>query len=125
VPQVNQAAEILNEVVSALMSGGEKAAEAYLTALDPGLLAIPVVAFIMDQGVHWLFQVISIAGQKFADKVVIDLQTNGERSDVITAGTALALAIGSNDPQAIKSAVDAASAAYKSAFNLDGWATPK
>lgn len=121
----NTAANIINDVISALMSGGEQAAEAYLTALDPAILSVPIIAWLMDEGVQWLGQILSIAAQKFADNVIIDIQTNAENSEVINASTALALAIGSGDQSAIQNAVSNASAAYKAAFGFDGWATPK
>lgn len=114
----------MNNVISAFMSGGEAAAEAYLTTLDPALLAFPPIAWLMDEAVGYLGQILSIAGQRFADQIVINIQTQGEESDVITAGTALAIANASGDQAAIAAAVTAASAAYKAAFGFDGWATP-
>lgn len=121
----NQAATILNEVIGILMTGGEKAAEIYLTALDPGLLAIPIIAWLMDEGIEWLGQIVSIAGQKTIDGIVIDVQKNGEQSQAVTAATALILANGSGNADGITQATTALEAAYKSAINYDGWATPK
>lgn len=120
----NKAADILNGVISALMSGGEKAAEAYLTALDPTILTVPIIAWLMDEGVQWLGQVLSIAGQKFADNLVIDIQTNGEQSGVINACTELSLALASGNQTAIDKAKLDASSAYQAAFAFDGWSTP-
>lgn len=120
----NKALEIINGVISALMSGGEKAAEDFIIALDPALFGIPFVTWLLDEGVHYLAMVISVAGQKFADSVVIDIQTNGEESNVITATTALAIAQASGDAGAINNAIGVASDAYKKAFNLDGWSHP-
>jgi hypothetical protein len=120
----NQAADVVNGIIRAIISGGETAAETYLTALDPALLSIPIVHWLMDQGVHYVAQIVSISGQQFADNIVFDIQTNGEKSDTITAGTALAIAIASGDQGAIQKAKDSAGAAYKKAFQLDGWSTP-
>lgn len=121
----NTSANFLNTIISAFMSGGETAAETAITAADPELFGNPVMQFFLDEGVQWLGQIISIAGQKFVDNVVIDLQANGEESGVMVAGTALALANASGDTNAISKAVADASAAYKAAFNFDGIATPK
>ncbi len=121
----NSTADVINGIISALMSGGEVAAEAYITALDPVLFTPPIMQWLLDRGVQYLGQILSIAGQKFADQVVFSIQTQGEQADVITATTALAIAQASNDTAAIAGAVSAASAAYKAAFRLDGWATPK
>ncbi len=120
----NQAADILNLVISALMSGGETAAEAAITALDPALLANPVSQWLLAQGVRYLAQIVSIAGQRFGDALIIDFQTGSEASNVLSAGTALAIAQATKDPQAIADAVKAASAAWKSAIGFDGWSTP-
>lgn len=120
----NKALGVINGIISALISGGEKAAEAYIVALDPALLGIPIINWIIDEGVGYLATIVSVAGQKFADALVIDIQTKQEGSNVITATTALAIAQASNDQKAIDAAIKAASSAYKTAFNLDGWSTP-
>lgn len=120
----NVAADILNGVISALMSGGEKAAEAYLTALDPAVLAIPIIAWIMDEGIKYLGQILSVAGQKFADEIVIDVETNGERSSVITTATALQFALASGNATDIALATQNASAAWGKLIHYDGSSQP-
>ena len=120
----NSAAEIMEQIVSAIMSGGVAAAEAYVLALDPAVLSIPIIAWAVDEGISYIAQFISIAGQKFVDGVVINIQTDLEDSNVVNAATELALAQGSGDQAAIAKAVADASAAYKAAINFDGWATP-
>ncbi len=120
----NQAAGILNQVISILMSDGEKAAEVYLTALDPELLAIPIVQWIMDQGVQYLGSLLSVMSQKLITGIVIDIQTNGEKSVVIQAAVALQIALSSGDKSAIATATVAASDAYRAAINWDGSAQP-
>lgn len=120
----NKALEIINGIISALMAGGEKAAEAYIVALDPALLGLPIINWIVDEGVQYLATILSVAGQKFADNLVINIQTEQEGNDVINATTALAIAQASNDAKAIAQAVVTAGQAYKAAFNLDGWANP-
>ena len=120
----NAAADLLNRVISALMSGGVSAAEAELAVLAPGLQQVPVVGWLIDEGITYLAQVLSIATQKFADAVVIDIQTNGERSAVLTAVTELAFAQASGSTAAITHAIGDANAAWKAAINFDGWSTP-
>jgi len=121
---VNKATVFIEGVISALMSGGELAAEAYITALEPEIFGIPFFHWLMTEAVSYMGQFLQVAGEKFADNVAVDIQTKGEESDVITAATALAIAEASNDPVAIAGAVKAAGAAYKAAFNLDGWGNP-
>ncbi len=120
----NAALDFLNGVIGALMSSGEVAAEAYITASDPALFAIPIVAWIIDEGVVYLGQILSIAGQKFGDALIIDFQTGSEQASVLSTGTALAIAQASGNAAAIASAVASASNAWKSAINFDGWGTP-
>ncbi len=120
----NQTADILNCVIQALLSGGEKAAEAYLTALDPVLLANPIMSWLMDVGVQYIGQILSIAGQKFVDQLVIDAQVNYEKSGVLDAGTALTLAMASKDQAAIDMAKANLSAAYQAIISFDGWSHP-
>lgn len=119
----NSAADVLNGVISALMSGGVTAAETYLTGIAPEVMAIPILAWLADEGISYLAQVLTVAGEKFADQIVVNIQTNGEKADVLNTATALAIAIASKNASAISAATIAASAAYKSAFNFDGWAT--
>lgn len=120
----NVTAEIINELISAIMSGGEKAAEAYLTGLAPEVFANPFMQWLLDEGVQYLGQFLSIAGQKFADNIVIDIQVNGEKSAVMTAGSELAFAIASKNQGSIDKAVADISRAYQVAFKCDGWGNP-
>ena len=120
----NEIAEIINQVISAFMSGGEAAAEAYLTALDPALLALPPIAWLMDEGVGYLGQILSVAGQKFVDSIVIDIVSNQEKSSVITTATAFQFALGSGNQAAITQASQNLSTAYANLIHWDGNATP-
>jgi len=120
----NAAAGVLNDVISAIMSGGVVAAEAYLTALDPALMSIPIVQWLVDEGVGHLAQILTVAGERFGDSLIIDFQTGTEASDVLTTGTALALAQASGNETAIAAAVQAATDSWRSLIGYDGWATP-
>jgi hypothetical protein len=115
----------LNAVIAAFMAGGEKAAEAYITALDPALFGIPFVQWFVDFGVERLGQVMSVAGQKFVDGIVQDIVVKGEKSDVITAASALAFAKASGQQASIDEAVHNLAKAYKAAINFDGWGVTK
>lgn len=121
----NKAAEILDGVISALMSGGEKAAEAYIIALDPAILATPFGTWLVDEGVSYVGQILSIAGQKFANEIVIDIQANGEQSSVITTATSLQYALASGDTAAITLATKNASDAWGGLIRWDGSVQPK
>jgi hypothetical protein len=106
------------------MSGGEKAAEAYLTALAPEILGIPIVQFLLDEAVSYVGQILSVAEQKYADAIVIDIQAGAEKSDVINSGVALQLAMGSGNQDAINLAATNLKNAYKGLITWDGSATP-
>lgn len=120
----NEALVIVDAVISALMQGGEVAAEAYLTSLDPALLAVPIVAWLMDEGVKYLGSIISVVEQKFVNGIVIDIQVNGEKSAVITQAVALQIALSAGDPNAIKAQADKAAAAWGSIIHYDGSSAP-
>lgn len=120
----NRATTFIEGVVSAFVTGGDTAAEAFITSLAPEFFAIPFFHWLMTEAVSYMGQFLRVAGEKFADNVAIDIQIKGESSDVITTSTALAIAEASNDPIAIAGAVKASAAAYKSAFNFDGWGNP-
>jgi len=121
----NQTADILNGVVSALMTGGEAAAELFVTGLAPEVFANPIAQWLLDEGIQYIGQILSIAGQKMVDQIVFAIQTGGETSNVLSTSTALAIAQASGDPNAIASAVTDASNAWKSIVSFDGFATPK
>ena len=101
------------------MSGGEVAAEAFLTA------EVPVLAFPLFQGVlSWLVSDLGGALQTVlinnATGIVLTLQTNAEQSDIVAAATALKLAQASGDAAAIQGALTNAISAYKALINFDG-----
>ncbi len=102
------------------MSGGEKAVEIYLTALAPEILGIPIVQFALDEIVQYVGQIISVAGQHFATQVVIDLQTRGEKSDVITTAVALQIALASGNQEAIDGASQNLKDSYARLIHWDG-----
>ncbi len=120
----NDALTITNGVIGAFFQGGEVAAEAYLTALDPSLLALPIVAWFLDEGVALLGKFLRVATEKFADSVVIDIQINGEKSKALNACTELALALGSGNTDAIAQASQDAKDAYKAVVHFDGFGNP-
>lgn len=120
----NQIAQFLNELTNALMTGGVAAAEAYVQSLDPALLAIPIVAWFVDEGISYLGSILSVAAQKVITGLVIDIQTNGEESAVLTSATELALAQGSGDPNAVQNAINDAITAWGSLIHWDGTAPP-
>lgn len=123
-PVTNVTLTVINGLITALMSGGIVAGETYLTSLDPALAAIPIVAWLEDEAIQYIANILTIAGEKFADQIAISIQTGAEGNNVINATTALALAQGTGNQSAIASAAAQASAAYQKAFGLDGWATP-
>jgi len=122
-PVNNVGLTIINDLIQAIIAGGVVAGEAYIAALDPDLAAIPIVGWLEAQTVQYVADIIQVAGQKFADQIVISIQTGAENNAVINATTALALAQGTGNQAAIAQAAAQAAQAYQKAFALDGWAT--
>ena len=111
-------------MIGALFDGGRLAAEAYLAALAPELFANPIVHWLEDEGLMYLESILRVAGEKFADGIVIDIETNGELSSVLVATTALAIAQASKDQTAIDQAIKETGDAYRKAFHFDGFGNP-
>lgn len=112
-------AQIVGGFIQALMTGGESAAEVYLTAQFP-FLTNPVAQEILD----WIVSDFGSAIQSYlinsTTGVVINIQTSSEQSNVVAAATALQIAQASGDKIAINQAISDAKAAYKKLINWDG-----
>lgn len=119
----NKVADFMNNLINAFLQGGETAAEAYVVGLDPAILALPIVELLIKDGLSWIGNYIDAYLARAATGIVIDIQTNGEKSDALNAATALQFAIASGDQAAIQAAADNAAAAYKKLINWDGSAT--
>lgn len=119
----NKVANFFNELIAAMMKGGVQAAEVYVISVAP-IFATPILKSILSWALGYVGTFLSVAGQKFADQVIIDIQTNREESNVMNAATELAIALDSGNQAAIDKAVGDASEAYRRAFNFDGWGTP-
>jgi hypothetical protein len=102
------------------MSGGVTVAEAYISTLEPGLLQVPLLGWLIEEGVTYLAQFLSTAEQNFIDNIVINVQTGEEKSDVISAAVAYQIALQSKDQAAIAQATTALMSAYKAAISFDG-----
>lgn len=119
----NQTVDFVNGLINALNSGGVKAAEAFITALNPALLGNPLVAFFLDKGVEWLDEFVKELAVNSADALVFDLQTNGEKSDVYRAGQTLIFAKASGNADAIQRAKTELTAAWGNLIHFDGVAS--
>lgn len=113
-------ADFFNGLISALMTGGETAAEAYIAAADPALMAIPPIRWLVDEGIQYLGNLVDVFLAKSATGIIIDVQTNGQNSSAVIATTALKFAEASGNKDAIKKAIAEASAAYKALGNWNG-----
>lgn len=119
----NEAAKVTLQFINILMTVGETAAETFLTGLAPEFLANPFMQYILDHGVEYIGGLLKTVLNKSAANLVIDIQTNGEKSAVLTAGIALQFALGGHDEAAIKKAHDNLSKAYGNLFHWDGLVT--
>lgn len=121
----NKAAAFVNRLIDAVFEGGEAAAITLIDAQAPGLLAIPILGWLIKQGISWLDGIASIASQKAATKIVIDIQTKGEMSSVLVTATALQIALQSGNDEDQKFAIQNATTAYARLIHWDGSARPK
>lgn len=119
----NAVATFVNGLISAAMTGGEVAVEAYITALDPAILAIPIVQDLLDELVSSVGDAIYGNIAKIADAIVFDIQTNGEASTAAKAATTLANATQGGDQNAIAQATQGLINAYGSLIHSDGTTT--
>lgn len=120
----NKTAEFVNNVIEALLEGGMEAAIVYITGVAPEAMAVPIVSFFVKEALQYAEQFISVASQKMATKMVIDLQTHGELSSVLTTATALQIALkdGNNEDQRI--AIENAKSSWARLIHYDGSAQP-
>jgi hypothetical protein len=116
----NQIATVLNKFLRILVSIGDKAAEDYLTSLDPALLSLPIISNILDFGVSEIGNVIYTFMAESLTSIVIDIETNKEESSVVNASTALQLAQASGDTDAIQKAQANAVTAWSNLIRYDG-----
>lgn len=121
----NKAAEFFNNVIEALLEGGMEAAIVYITGVAPEAMAVPIVSWAVREGLSYLEQMVSKAGQKAATQIIIDVQTHGEQSSVITTATALQFALSSGNGEDIRIATDNAAQAIGRLVKFDGFAAPK
>lgn len=121
----NKLAAFFNRLIDAIFEGGEAAGIALINIEAPGLLAIPIVGWLLQQGISWLDGIASIASQKAATKIVIDIQTKGELSSVLVTATALQIALQSGDNEDQMLAIENATKAYANLIHWDGSAQPQ
>lgn len=113
------AAQLLGGFIQALMTGGEAAAEAYLTAQFP-FLANPVLQDILDYIVKDIGDALQTVIINGSTSLVINIESESEENNIVAAATALQLAQASGDQNAIAKAVSDAKKAYGSVFHWDG-----
>ena len=117
--QINPVATFVDGLVAALIKGGAELAKDYIKVEAP-FLALPIISFFVNQIINYLANAIAKWIANAAVYMVIDIQTNGEKSAVQTAAVALQFALSSGDPVAIKKAQDELSNAYGQLIHWDG-----
>jgi hypothetical protein len=125
---VNKAAEIVSKLLEEIFSKGEDAVIALILADTAQVVAIPVVGFLWTQVVR---AVVPYLGTYFykqtaigATKVIIDVQVDGEVSDVKNRFENLQMAVASGDQSAINLASKQLDEAYGSLIHSDGSYSP-
>lgn len=82
--KVNPISSFINGVINAIVSGGEKALEAYITAQAP-IFTNPIFHDLLDDVVETVGSDISVAPKTLVDFLVTDFQSNHENSVLIAA----------------------------------------
>lgn len=119
----NTLASILDGIIKTGMSGGDIAVEAYITAQIP-IFANPILQYFLDLGVESVGNVIYQNMANVVNKVVFQIQTDGENSAVLAASKAAQAAQASGDLNAIaKTNADLVNA-LGNLIHSDGTATP-
>lgn len=117
--QINPAATFIDGLVGALMKGGAELAKIYVKAEVP-FLALPIISFFTGKIIDYIASSISKYIQEAAVDMVIDIQTNGEKSAIQTAAVALQFALASKDEVAIAKAQADLSSAFGNLIHWDG-----
>lgn len=115
----NQMATLLNGVVSAAVTGGDAAVEAYLTLQFP-VLANPILGDLMDAFVSWAGSFLSTDLQNLVTALVIDVQTNGENSAVYQAAVQVVAAQKAGEKNAITTATQNLINSWSGLIHWDG-----
>jgi hypothetical protein len=118
----NKVATVLNKFLQILTTVGDDAAEAYLTSLDPAILGLPVIRDLLDLGVSDIGMAVYNFLAVLSTNLVIEIQTNGEESKVVSSGTALEFAEASGDATATKAALQNYIQSIASLVHWDGTA---
>ena len=127
----NSTATTVNKVINDGVQAGERAAETAIeTALDTAVpaFALPVLKQVSDEVIHLIVgkiaDEVSLQLQTFGTFIVIDLQTNAEKTKLSQALQNLMIAEKSGDAAAIQKAIQAYADAQSALIHSDGSATP-
>jgi hypothetical protein len=127
----NSTATTVNKVINDGVQAGERAAETAIeTALDTAVpaFALPVLKQVSDEVIHLIVgkiaDEVSLQLQTFGTFIVIDLQTNAEKTKLSQALQNLMIAEKSGGAAAIQKAIQAYADAQSALIHSDGSATP-
>lgn len=120
----NEAAEIVNKIISAANSQGAKLVEDLAIASQPWL-GWPVINTLFTLLVGWFATKISIAEQTGATFFIIDTQIDIEKADLLKARNALLAAQKSGDKNAIAKAIQDYADAQSNLVHNNGSSTPR
>lgn len=112
---VNPIATFMNNVVAAIVKGGRLAGEAYVLSLAPWL-ANPFIKWFLDYYLDWMTGLVDHSSEMFIDGLIIEIQTNGEKSEVYQKLSAIIAAKGAPDAKTIQDA----KSAWADAIHFDG-----
>jgi hypothetical protein len=118
----DKVATVFNTFLKAIATGGAQAGEVYVKSLDPALLTLPIISQLLDFGISEISNAIYGFIARSVTGLIIDIQTNGENSKVMSAGTALQLANASGNAQAIQLATTNMVQAWANEVFWDGQA---
>lgn len=116
---VNPVATIVNQAISAAMSGGELAVQAAITAEVP-FLGLPIISTIFGWFLGRVESYFYVDAANAATKLIIDIQVNAEESAATKAFNDVQTAIAGGDQNAINTASAALDSAYGDIIGYDG-----
>jgi hypothetical protein len=121
----NQWAAFFDGLVKAGIQGGEAALKAYILTTPAAWLEGPIVHFITDDVIAALGDSLYKNVGNMVTAIVIDIQTNLEKSAVVVAKSELTKAVLSGDSDAIQKAKANFAKAAVSLGHWDGSYTPQ
>jgi hypothetical protein len=121
---INPLATLVNKIISGLVEGVAEPVLETMIEADVPFLGLPVVKQLFEYAFHYIIHNLDVQMEVGAVKFVINIQTDSELAQAITAAIRLRDAMRENNQHAIDEASKDLDAAYDNLGHFDGWAKP-